>query len=96
MPGVTFSRPRGAFYIIVGLPIPDGEDFARWMLEHFVLDGETTMVAPLQGFYVTPNYGASEVRIAFVLDEDRIGRAIRILGVGLDQYLRQPAMRAAS
>ena len=96
IPGVTFSRPHGAFYIIAGLPIPDGEDFARWMLEHFAVDGETTMVAPLEGFYVTPNRGGNEVRIAFVLDEDRIARAIRILGVGLQQYLRQPAVRAAS
>jgi len=86
LPGVTGSRPQGAFYSILSLPVDDGEDFARWMLEHFEQDGETTMVAPLEGFYVTPGYGRSEVRLAFVLDEERIGRAVRVLGAGLEAY----------
>jgi aspartate aminotransferase len=91
--GVTFSRPHGAFYIIVGLPIADGEDFARWLLDDFALDGETVMVAPLQGFYVTPQHGANEVRLAFVLDEERLARAVRLLGAGLERYAATPSAR---
>ena len=90
LPGVTHSRPRGAFYLILGLPVADSEEFARWLLESFALDGETIMLSPLQGFYVTPNRGANEVRLAFVLDEERLARAVRILGEGLQQFAARP------
>ncbi len=73
----------------LGLPVADGEDFARWMLEHFSVDGETVMVAPLEGFYVAPGHGTSAVRLAFVLDEERLSRAVRILGEGLEAYSRR-------
>jgi len=97
IPGITYSRPRGAFYIILGLPVADGEDFARWMLESFALDDETVMVAPLEGFYVTPGHGRSEARLAFVLDEDRLARSVEVLGAGLARYLRDhPDARAAT
>ena len=86
VPGLSYSHPHGAFYIIVKLPVDDGEDFARWMLEHFVSGGETVMVAPLQGFYVAPNHGVDEVRLAFVLDEERLARAVSLLGEGLESY----------
>ncbi len=56
------------------------------MLEHFELGGETVMVAPLQGFYVTAGHGADEVRLAFVLDEQKLARAVRLLGAGLERY----------
>src|ERR687883_1699736 len=88
LPGITHSRPHGAFYLILGLPVADGEDFARWMLEHFSVDGETVMVAPLEGFYVMPGHGRNAVRLAFVLDEERLARAVRILGAGLEAYAR--------
>ena len=96
LPGVTYSRPHGAFYIILGLPVVDADDFARWMLEEFSLDGETTMVAPLEGFYVTPGHGANEARLAFVLNEERLARAVRILGAGLDRYKARTGTRSAS
>lgn len=86
IPNVTHSRPQGAFYIILGLPVADGEDFARWLLESFARDGETVMVAPLAGFYVTPGHGANEVRLAFVLSEERLTRAVTLLGAGLQAY----------
>ena len=96
LPGVTHSRPRGAFYLILGLPVADSEEFARWLLESFTLDGETIMLSPLQGFYVTPGHGANEVRLAFVLDEERLARAVRILSEGLQQFAARPASRAES
>jgi aspartate aminotransferase len=89
LPGVTHSRPQGAFYLIVGLPVADSEAFARWLLQSFALDGETVMLAPLQGFYVTPAHGTNEVRLAFVLDEERLARAVRIIGAGLERFTPQ-------
>lgn len=86
MPEITHSRPHGAFYIIVGLPVEDAEDFARWMLEDFSAGGETVMVAPLKGFYVTPGLGANEARLAYVLGDEDLDRAVRLLGDGLDRY----------
>jgi aspartate aminotransferase len=32
------------------LPIENADDFARWLLESYDLDGETVMVAPAAGF----------------------------------------------
>jgi len=44
------------------------------------------MVAPAEAFYLTPGRGRNEVRIAYVLEEDKLREAIRILGEGLKKY----------
>lgn len=87
IPGIVMDKPQGAFYIIVRLPIQDSEHFVRWMLTDFRLDNETVMVAPAQGFYSTPGKGINEVRIAYVLKESDMKRAIEIFKAGLDKYL---------
>jgi aspartate aminotransferase len=87
IPGIVMGKPQGAFYIIVRLPIQDSEHFVRWMLTDFRLDNETVMVAPAQGFYSTPGKGINEVRIAYVLKESDMKRAIEIFKAGLDKYL---------
>jgi len=84
--GVFARKPEGAFYTIVKLPVKNAEDFAKWMLKDFNLDGKTTMVAPAEAFYLTPGRGRNEVRIAYVLEEDKLREAIRILGEGLKKY----------
>jgi aspartate aminotransferase len=84
--GVRVAKPRGAFYCIVELPVEDAEDFAKWMLESFDLDGETVMVAPAAGFYSTPNTGMNQVRIAYVLKKENLLRAVDILKAGLKKY----------
>ncbi len=86
MPGVTCACPEGAFYVIVSLPVDDAEKFARWLLEEFNDSGETVMLAPGAGFYVTPGRGTREVRIAFVLDVGQMQRAMTILAAALEQY----------
>lgn len=86
IPGIVMDKPQGAFYIIVQLPIKDSEHFVRWMLTNFRLDNETVMVAPAQGFYSTPGMGTNEVRIAYVLKESDMKRAIEIFKAGLDKY----------
>jgi len=86
MPGVVCQTPQGAFYVMAKLPVADAEAFVRWMLTDFELDGETTMVAPGNGFYATPGAGESEVRIAYVLAAEKLTRAMAIMRAGLDAY----------
>ena len=84
--GVKVAKPKGAFYCIAELPIEDAEDFAKWLLESFELDNETVMVAPAAGFYSTPDTGLNQVRIAYVLKEEDLKKAIEILEAALKEY----------
>jgi aspartate aminotransferase len=86
IPGIVAYKPQGAFYITVKLPIKDSDHFVVWMLTEFNLEGETVMVAPAAGFYSTPGKGLNEVRIAYVLEVEKIRRAIKILRAGLEKY----------
>ncbi len=88
IPGIIMCKPQGAFYIIVRLPVKDSEHFVRWMLTDFRLDNETTMVAPAQGFYSSSGRGTNEVRIAYVLKEEDLKRAITVLKAGIQEYNR--------
>ncbi|MDD4421370.1 MAG: pyridoxal phosphate-dependent aminotransferase, partial [Bacteroidales bacterium] len=72
IPGVFTPKPMGAFYTVASLPVDDAEKFAKWMLEEFNYNGETTMVAPAAGFYATPNTGVNQVRLAYVLKVEDI------------------------
>ncbi len=84
--GVTVGKPQGAFYCIVELPVDDADDFARWLLEDFSSNGETVMVAPAAGFYATEGLGRNQVRIAYVLEKERLKTAVRLLGEALKTY----------
>ena len=84
--GVRVAKPKGAFYCIAELPVEDAEDFAKWLLESFELNNETIMVAPAAGFYSTPNTGLNQVRIAYVLKEEDLLRALEILKAALKEY----------
>jgi len=98
IPGAVCRRPEGAFYIFVKLPqIDDSEEFVKFMLNDFSLDGETTMVAPGAGFYASPGKGHDEIRIAYVLEEAKLVRAVEILKAGLEAYVstHQEAVAAA-
>ncbi len=81
--GVFTLKPEGAFYTVVKLPVEDSEEFIRWMLTSFSKDGKTTMLAPASGFYGTPGKGKNEARIAYVLKEDDLRSAMKILREGL-------------
>ena len=86
IPGVLVRKPEGAFYIQAVLPIDDCNRFATWLLTDFRLDGETLMIAPGDGFYLTPNMGKQEVRFAYVLEERALERAMTILREALAAY----------
>jgi aspartate aminotransferase len=86
IPGVVFRKPEGAFYVMPKLPIEDTEEFARWLLESFNLDGATLLVAPGAGFYATPGAGKSEIRLAYVLNMDDLKTALEILRKAIERY----------
>ena len=86
IPGVKVAKPNGAFYCIAQLPIKNSDDFARWLLEFFDYENSTVMVAPAAGFYSTPNVGLNQIRIAYVLNEDHLKVAIKILEEALKVY----------
>ena len=85
---VFCSKPKGAFYITVKLPIADSDDFARWLLTKFSWQGKTVMVAPASGFYATRGLGRNEIRIAFVLSSSKLKEAMEVFKIGLEKYIK--------
>lgn len=85
IPGVELREPEGAFYCMPRLPVKDADDFARWLLAEFEHEGATVMLAPASGFYASP-LGKSEVRIAYVLNQDDLRRSVEVLRHGLAAY----------
>jgi aspartate aminotransferase len=86
IPDISFSMPEGAFYTLIKLPVKDSEKFCRWLLTDFQDKKETIMLTPAAGFYLTPGLGKDEVRVAYVLEEAKLKRAMEILGKALAAY----------
>lgn len=84
--GIKVTKPKGAFYCVVELPIKNSDHFAQWLLEDFDVNGETVMVAPAGGFYSTPGYGLNQIRIAYVLKKESLIKAVNILKEALKVY----------
>ncbi|MEM9695246.1 MAG: pyridoxal phosphate-dependent aminotransferase [Myxococcota bacterium] len=87
--GIQCATPEGAFYLVAPLPVDDAMAFCTFLLEDFDHDGETVMMAPAAGFYVTPGLGDDEVRIAYVLEADKLKRCITILEAALAAYAKR-------
>jgi len=86
---VEVAEPKGAFYCLVRLPVKDSDHFAKWMLESFEDNNETLMVAPANGFFSGNISGKNMIRIAFVLNVDKLKRALELLKIGLAAYIKQ-------
>jgi len=84
--GVYCPMPSGAFYCFASLPIDDADRFCQWLLEEFEYNGQTVMLAPASGFYSTKGLGKNEVRIAYVLNEDSLKKAMACLDKALQVY----------
>jgi aspartate aminotransferase len=84
--GVFCPNPGGAFYVIAKLPIDNADKFCQWMLEKFSYNNETVMMAPATGFYSTPGAGSNEVRLAYVLNQDDLKKALICLDKALQEY----------
>ncbi len=86
IPNLEVSHPMGAFYCIVKLPVKNAEHFSKFLLTDFSLNNQTVMLAPAKGFYSSPNVGLNEVRIAFILDQEKLILAATILEKALEAY----------
>ena len=90
--GVRFNKPTGAFYSMVELPVDSSEAFARYLITDFRSHQqgkeESLVVAPGSGFYVDGIRGSTQIRLAAVLEPNKLRRAINILSEALDAYNR--------
>lgn len=86
IPGVRLTKPEGAFYTMVTLPVENAEAFCIFLLEKFRINNETVMLAPGAGFYQSAGLGIDQVRLAYVLNEQDLNRAISIIRKGLATY----------
>ncbi|MES2589688.1 MAG: pyridoxal phosphate-dependent aminotransferase [Bacteroidota bacterium] len=86
IPGVFCPKPSGAFYCVAKFPVDDAEKFCQWLLEEFEFEGQTVMMAPANGFYSTPGSGKDEARIAYVLNQDSLKKAVVCLKEALKVY----------
>ncbi|MBR6457393.1 MAG: pyridoxal phosphate-dependent aminotransferase [Bacteroidales bacterium] len=86
IPGVYSPTPMGAFYTMVQLPVDDAEKFCIWCLTDFNYEGQTVMMAPGSGFYTNPEDGRNQVRIAYVLNKEDLGKALTVLAKALEAY----------
>lgn len=86
IPGVVCKQPKGAFYVMAKLPVDNTDNFQTWLLTDFDDNGETVMFAPGEGFYATPGCGTDEVRLAYVLKQEDLERAMDLLALGIEKY----------
>jgi aspartate aminotransferase len=86
IPGVTCPKPKGAFYCVAELPIDDADTFCQWLLESFSHEGHTVMMAPCSGFYAEPATGRKQVRLAYVLEQPLLKKAVECLREALAAY----------
>ena len=86
IPGVYSPMPMGSFYTIARLPVEDADDFCAWCLSDFEYEGQTVFMAPASGFYVDPELGRNEVRIAYVLKKEDLEKAVVVLKKALKKY----------
>ena len=86
IPGVICECPRGAFYLMAALPVDDAEKFQLWLLQEFEDCGDTVMFSAGEPFYATPGKGRSEIRIAYVLKQEDLERAMDLLALGIRKY----------
>ena len=86
IPGVICKQPEGAFYVMAALPIDDADKFQLWLLEEFQDNGDTVMFAPGEPFYATEAMGRNEIRIAYVLKQEDLERAMDLLALGIEAY----------
>jgi aspartate aminotransferase len=86
IPGVYSPIPMGAFYTMVQLPIDDCDKFCQWCLTDFRRNGETIMMAPGTGFYSDSSLGKNQVRLAYVLNNQDLKKALKLLEEALEEY----------
>jgi aspartate aminotransferase len=84
--GVFCPKPKGAFYAVAKFPVDDADKFCQWLLEEFSFEGQTVMMAPASGFYATKGLGKQEARLAYVLNQESLKKAVKCLEEALKVY----------
>lgn len=84
--GVFCPMPQGAFYAVAKFPVDDADVFCQWLLEEFSFEGQTVMMAPASGFYATKGLGKQEARLAYVLNQESLIKAVKCLEEALKVY----------
>lgn len=87
--GVVLQKPKGAFHILVKLPIADAEDFIQFLLNEFNYEGETVLITPGADFYFNESLSKNMVRISYVLKAEDLRRAALLLRIALDEYMKK-------
>ncbi len=93
IPGVVCKCPEGAFYMMVKIPVDDADAFQKWLLTDFEDHGDTVMFAPGEQFYGTPGKGKDEIRIAYVLKQEDLERAMDLLALGIQAYRKEKGLQ---
>ena len=91
IPGVVCKCPEGAFYLMAKLPVDNADNFQKWLLTEFEDHGDTVMFAPGEQFYATHGKGKDEIRIAYVLKQADLERAMDLLALGIQAYQKRGA-----
>jgi len=86
IPGLTFYKPKAAFYNIVALPVKNAHAYCQWLLTDFDHQGDTIMLTPGNGFYSNRQMGKNQVRIAYILESKKLQKAINCLRISLTEY----------
>ena len=86
IPGLICEEPKGAFYVMAALPVDDADTFQHWLLNEFNDHGDTVMFACGEPFYATPGKGKNEVRMAYVLKQEDLERAMDVLAAAIKKY----------
>ncbi len=86
VPGIVVHCPDGAFYMMAKLPVDSADKFQQWLLNEFNDNGDTVMFAAGDGFYKTPGGGVNEIRIAYILEAEKLERAMELLVKGIEAY----------
>lgn len=81
--GAVAFKPEGAFYNIVKLPVGDADKFCSWLLSDFRHQNSTVMLTPANGFYLSLGCGKEELRIAFVINQNDLRKAMEILKIAV-------------
>lgn len=84
--GVFCPKPKGAFYAVASFPVKSTEHFCQWLLSDFSHNNKTVMMAPAAGFYAKPELGATQARLAYVLNTTALKDCVEILRQALIEY----------
>jgi aspartate aminotransferase len=102
MPGIIVSRPDAALYSIVDVraiaPDFDATDFVMFCARHGKVDvgGEacTLLVSPMEGFYMEPGAGRTQMRLAYVPPPDEIALVPELFAKLFAQYHEKKSAEA--